>query len=43
MCNVLKKVATDPTLLDLEADGVDHGLVAEENGGIDHRYGTKAR
>jgi uncharacterized membrane protein len=23
--------------------GVDHGLVAEENGGIDHKYGTKAR
>jgi hypothetical protein len=34
LCNVLKKVATDPTLLDLEADGVDHGLVTEENGGI---------
>ncbi|CAL4905648.1 unnamed protein product [Urochloa decumbens] len=31
--DVLKKVAADPVLLELEDDGVDHGLAAEENGG----------
>ncbi|CAN6289461.1 unnamed protein product [Urochloa humidicola] len=32
--DVLKKVAADPVLLELEADGVDHGLDAEKNGSI---------
>ncbi|KAK8458463.1 hypothetical protein SEVIR_3G382900v4 [Setaria viridis] len=32
--DVLKKVAADPVLLELEADGVDHGLAAETNGSI---------
>ncbi|CAN6295119.1 unnamed protein product [Urochloa humidicola] len=32
--DVLKKVAADPVLLELEADGVDHSLNAEKNGSI---------
>ncbi|CAL4922629.1 unnamed protein product [Urochloa decumbens] len=32
--DVLKKVAADPVLLELDADGVDHGLTAEKNGSI---------
>lgn len=32
--DVLKKVAADPVLLELEADGVGHGLTAEKNGSI---------
>ncbi|KAJ1297152.1 hypothetical protein BS78_01G356100 [Paspalum vaginatum] len=32
--DVLKKVAADPVLLELEVDGVDNGLTAEENGTI---------
>ncbi|CAN6361519.1 unnamed protein product [Urochloa humidicola] len=32
--DVLKKVLADPALLELEADGVERGLAAEENGGI---------
>ncbi|CAN6352136.1 unnamed protein product [Urochloa humidicola] len=32
--DVLKKVVADPVLLELEDDRVDHGLAAEENGGI---------
>ncbi|CAL5092774.1 unnamed protein product [Urochloa decumbens] len=32
--DVLKKVSADPVLLALEADGIEHGLAAEENGGF---------
>ncbi|CAL4898357.1 unnamed protein product [Urochloa decumbens] len=32
--DVLKKVSADPVLLELEADGIEHGLAAEGNGGI---------
>ncbi|XP_062215618.1 uncharacterized protein LOC133916116 [Phragmites australis] len=30
--DVLRKVAADPVLLELEADGIDNGLIAEKNG-----------
>jgi hypothetical protein len=32
--DVLKKVAADPVLLELEANGVDHNLTAEKNGSV---------